>query len=181
MKKLFFGLFLFVLVFMAFRAGELSAGKGLLPNQKMLHVGIIVEDINSSLNRWVKLLGLETVPEVHVAEGHHTNPTHYKGKPSDAKAKLVFIKLDNIQIELIEPIGETPSHWKNFLDQNGEGVHHFAFEVEGMGEHYFESFNESGMPILQHGGWNGGEYGYMDSVDSLAVTIELIEDYNRKK
>ena len=50
-----------------------------------------------------------------LAEGHHMNLTTYRGKPSDAKAKLTFFQLENITIELIEPVGEN-STWKEFLD-----------------------------------------------------------------
>lgn len=179
MKKIILGLILIASVLVAFKSGEFHANsqkKGILPNKKMLHVGIIVKDIEMAIDKWSDLLGLENRPKWNLAEGHEANPTHYRGKPSNAKAKLSFIQLDNIKIELIEPVGES-SHWREFLNSKGEGVHHVAFEVEGIGEHYIKSFEDNHMPVLQQGGWNGGEYGYMDSVKPLGVTIELIENY----
>lgn len=153
-----------------------------LPNHKVLHIGIVVKDIEKSLDRWVTLLNLENRPKVNIAEGHEDNPTYYRGKPSNAKAKLAFLNLDNIRVELIEPI-ETPSHWKEFLDTKGEGVHHVAFEVKGIGEKYIDVFEKMGYPVIQQGGWNGGEYSYMDGISeesTLGVMIELIEKYNKK-
>ena len=96
------------------------------------------------------------------------------------KAKLVFLSLDNLQVELIEPTGDAPSHWREFLERKGEGVHHVAFAVKGMGEGYLENYEKAGYPTAQHGGWDTGEYGYMDTAAALGVTVELIENYTRQ-
>lgn len=154
--------------------------KGMVPQKKMLHIGIVVRDIEQARERWVKFLGLEKAPQIVIASGDAKNPTQYRGHPSTAQAKLAFMTLDNLQVELIEPIGDTPSHWREFLEKKGEGVHHIAFEVRGMGEAYLEKYAEAGYPTAQHGGWATGEYGYMDTAAALGVTVELIENYNRK-
>ncbi|MEP7321471.1 MAG: VOC family protein [Saprospiraceae bacterium] len=152
-------------------------GKGLVPDTQMTHIGIVVKDIDQALSHWVDLLGIERRPDVVIAEGHSLNPTQYRGKPSNAKAKLAFLRLQNLQVELIEPIGNEPSHWREFLERKGGGVHHVAFEVKGMEEAYVARFKEKGYDLAQHGGWDGGEYGYMDGLDSLGVMVELIERY----
>ena len=54
-------------------------------------------------------------------------------------------------------------------------MHHVAFDVNQMEENYIIAFREKGYELAQHGGWDGGEYGYMDALDSLGVMIELIE------
>jgi len=153
--------------------------RGMIPDKRMLHIGIVVKNIEISLDHWTKFLGLEKRPEVRMAEGHEANPTHYRGNPSNAKAKLAFMQLENMEVELIEPVGEEASHWKEFLDTKGEGVHHIAFRVKGMEEnHYIENYNKNGLPMVQHGGWDGGEYGYMDGLSSLGVMVELLEMYD---
>jgi hypothetical protein len=124
-----------------------SQGKGLVPDTHMTRIGIVVSNIDQAINHWVELLGIENRPKVSIAEGHYLNPTHYRGKPSSAKAKLAFMKLDNLQIELIEPIGDEPSHWREFLDNKGGGVHHLAFEVKGMEETYVQSFKAKGYEM----------------------------------
>ena len=153
-----------------------SIEKGLLPDTKMLHIGIVVNDIESTLDNWIDVLGVKR-PEVFEALGHEDNPTHYRGHLSDAKAKLAFIDLENIQVELIEPFGQADSHWKEFLKLKGEAVHHVAFEVKGIGEVYIENFQKEGYDVAQQGGWDGGEYAYLDGLSSLGVMIELIENY----
>jgi methylmalonyl-CoA/ethylmalonyl-CoA epimerase len=154
--------------------------KGMVPHQRMLHIGIVVRDIEKARDHWAKFLGLDKTPNISIAAGHETNPTEYRGHPSTAKAKLVFMTLDNLQVELIEPVGDEPSHWREFLEKKGEGVHHVAFAVKGMGEQYLEKYAEVGYATAQHGGWATGEYGYMDTMQALGVTVELIENYNNR-
>ena len=172
-------LLLLSLVFLAAFRGQDSRleEKGLLPDKKIVHVGIVVDDIEKALDKWVALLGVEKRPVINIAAGHEDNPTQYHGTFTDAKARIVFIRAENIQIELLEPIGEEKSYWKDFLAQHGPSVHHIGVNVKNLGETYLDLFKKAGYPLVQHGGWNGGEYGYMDSQKDLGVVIELLEHY----
>lgn len=153
--------------------------KGMVPQKRILHIGIVVRDIEKTRDHWMKLLGLEKTPNITIADGDQKNPTEYHGHPSAAQAKLAFINFDNLQVELIEPMGDAPSDWRDFLKRKGEGVHHVAFAVKGMGEGYLENYAKAGYATVQHGGWETGEYGYMDTAAALGVTLELIENYNQ--
>ena len=151
--------------------------KGVLPNSKMAHIGIVVPDIEHALDKWMEVLTDVERPKISNAIGHEDNPTHYRGMLSDAKAKLAFISLENIQIELIEPYGDANSHWKEVLAKNGAVVHHAAFHVQGLGETYVDLFKEKGYNEAQKGGWDGGEYSYMNTQNELGIFIELLEQY----
>lgn len=151
--------------------------KALIPENEMVQVGIIVEDVEESARNWAKFLGLENPPSISVASGHELNPTQFMGKPSVATAKLAFFQLDNITIELIEP-DDHASTWREFLETKGEGIHHIAFNVEDM-DSRVKSFTASGIPMVQHGGWETGEYSYMDGSEKLALIIELLEHYQK--
>lgn len=155
---------------------EHKRSDALISDKQMVQVGIIVKDVENSAKAWATFLGVEEIPEAIVATGSDLNPTKYKGKPTDAKAKLAFFKLDNITIELIEPLGG-PSTWQEFLDTKGEGIHHIAFNVNGM-KNYIKNFEDNGISMIQHGGWDTGEYGYFDGSNGLALIIELLENYN---
>ncbi len=151
--------------------------EALIPKKEMVQVGIIVEDIEVAAEHWAQFLGLETIPNISTALGSQLNPTEYRGKPSSATARLAFFNLDNITIELIEPDGK-PSTWQEFLETRGAGIHHIAFNVEGM-DRYIQNFEAQGIPMVQHGGWDTGEYSYMDGSDNLALIIELLENYKQ--
>ena len=113
--------------------------------------------------------------EVSIAESHFSKPTRYKGNPSDAKAKLVFFAMDNLQIELIQPLGGE-STWQEFLDKNGEGIHHIAFAVKNI-DGVEKQFELQGMPTVMNGGWDGGAYSYIDASENLGCILELLESY----
>ena len=155
---------------------EQKESSALISDKEMMQVGIIVKDVEKSARHWAAFLGNEEIPEIIVATGSELNPTEFEGRPTDATARLAFFQLDNITIELIEPVGG-PSTWREFLDTRGEGIHHIAFNIKGM-RGYIENFEDHGIPMIQHGGWDTGEYSYMDGTNSLSLIIELLENYN---
>jgi methylmalonyl-CoA/ethylmalonyl-CoA epimerase len=145
-----------------------------IQNKRMAQVAVIVEDIEKSAEFYASMFGIDK-PGVIVAAGHESRPTMYRGQPSNATAKLAFIALDNIQIELIEPDG-TPSIWQEFADNYGQGLQHIAFWVDDIDEAE-EKFKAAGMGILQSGGWDGGAYSYIDATEQMGTIIELLYNY----
>ena len=139
-----------------------------LGTKKVAHVAIVVEDIEVTTKAYAELFGLEP-PKVKIG----TTPLKYMGKPSEGKAKMAFINLDNIMLEFFEPVGG-PSAWHDYLDNHGEGVHHFGFWVEGLDDHV-QNLKSKDMPVIQSGGGAWGRYRYIDTSDDLAVMIELME------
>ncbi|GAB5561149.1 MAG: VOC family protein [Synoicihabitans sp.] len=160
-------------------AAEKPRSQALLENHHAVHVGIVVADLEAAVMAWSELLGLEQPPEIILGSGHHENPTRYRGEPSEAKVRLAFFNLENIQIELLSPFDDEPNHWSEFLAKQGDGVHHLAFRVEGIGEFYLDRLAERGISLAQKGGWDGGEYVYLDTADSLGVVLELLEQYEQ--
>jgi catechol 2,3-dioxygenase-like lactoylglutathione lyase family enzyme len=138
-------------------------------------VGIIVKDIEKSLDAYVDVFGLEQRPDVIITDGPDQANTKYRGQTSDAVAKLAFIHVGQVDIELIEPVGG-PSTWKEFLDTHGEGVHHIAFFIKGTDKvvAYLEG---KGIPMVQRGDYTGGMYTYMDAAPKLGVMLELLENF----
>lgn len=146
---------------------------GLFESDHVLQIGIIVEDIDSKSAAWAEMLGIEK-PEAIITDPVSEAHTKYWGESTEAQAKLAFINLDNIQIELIEPIGG-PSTWRTFLDKNGEGVHHIAFKSKDV-DMDVKKLDKLNMPLEQSGDYPGGCYRYIDSQKSLGVILELLAD-----
>jgi len=174
MKKALYGFIAASLFLLGFTTAR-KTGESLIDNKKMTQVGIIVEDIEKAARAWTSFLGMEEVPGISIAEGHKSRPTEFRGKPSNATAKLAFFQLDNITIELIEPL-EGESTWREYLEEHGPGIHHIAFDIEDM-EHTVKLFEKAGIKEVQHGGWGTGEYAYMDGAGSVELIIELLEHY----
>jgi len=137
-------------------------------------VGFIVKDIEEARAAWAELLGIEKPPIVET-EGSKSSHMTFKGKPSEGRAKLAFFRLENISVELIQPIGG-PSTWQAFLDKHGNGIHHIAFNVENLDE-TLEKFKSMGIGIEQKGDYKGGCYTYLASKSKLGGAVEILHNY----
>lgn len=144
-----------------------------LGTNKVTQIGILVTDIESKAKAWSEILGLP-LPKIVETDDWEKAQTEYKGAPSHARAKLAFFKMANLDIELIEPIGE-PSTWKDQVDESGDSLHHIAFHIKGMKDKiaYLDS---QGVPLVQRGEYTGGRYAYMDGVEKLGAIVELLEN-----
>ena len=136
-------------------------------------VGIIVRDIEAKARAWSEILGLP-MPPIIITDTVDIAQTAYQGQPTTARAKLAFFHMGQVDIELIEPIGE-PSTWKDQLDQHGESLHHIAFKVQGMRDKlaYLDS---NGVPLVQRGEYTGGRYAYLDGGAQLGCGLEPLEN-----
>lgn len=139
--------------------------------RRVMQVGIIVRDIGKSIKVWEKLLGLK-VSGIVETEPQELTGMNYRGRASEGRAKLAFFRLENITIELIEPIGG-PSTWRNFLEKHGEGIHHIAFNVSDM-ESVKDSLRRMGIGIEQEGHFTGGSYAYTNIENPLGAIVELL-------
>jgi len=134
-------------------------------------VAMVVRDIEKARDVWAELLGVEKSPIIETESWEKTHMM-FKGAPSEGKAKLTFFKLENIVLELIQPVGGS-STWQDFLEKHGEGIHHIAFNVENL-ETVLEKFGKMGIEAEQKGDFEGGCYVYTSSKSKLGAIIELL-------
>lgn len=113
-------------------------------------------------------------PPVQMTGVYEDAHTTYLGQPTKARCKQAFFYYGDLEVELLEPDHE-PSVWRQALDENGEGLHHVAFRVQGMDE-MIRRGESQGMKLLQRGRWATGHYAYLDATESLHVIIELLEN-----
>jgi len=147
---------------------------GLFGQGAIVQIGVVVKDIEKASAAYAGLLGV-AVPEWSWTDAEDKAHTQFKGKPSPARAKLAFIELKNITLELIEP-DSNPSTWREFLNTKGEGIHHIAFEIKGMDEKIV-LLGKNGMPLIQKGDYEGGRYAYIDGAARLGLILELLENF----
>jgi len=143
-----------------------------LGSTTLAQVALVVRDIEEAARRWADVLGMPVPEIITTAPGDEVAQT-YRGRPSNARAKLAFFNLGQVQLELIEPLGGE-STWQEVLDRKGEGFHHIAFWVEGM-QKSVDFLRERGIPMIQRGDMGEGQYAYFDAEARLGVTLELLE------
>lgn len=84
--------------------------------KKISHIGIAVENIEAALPFYRDVLGLEFEGTEVVAE---------------QKVKVAFLVIGESRIELLEPTSPD-SPVAKFLEKNGPGIHHLAYQVDGL-------------------------------------------------
>ena len=139
----------------------------------LCQVAIVVRDIDQARRAWARILGVEAPPWRMTAPSEETH-IQFRGRGTEARAKLAFFDLGDIRLELIEPVGR-PSTWGEFLDTHGEGIHHIAFMVEGQDETLTQLAGRD-VPLIQRGDYKGGRYAYVDGTSSLGTILELLEN-----
>jgi catechol 2,3-dioxygenase-like lactoylglutathione lyase family enzyme len=153
---------------------------GLLDTNVITQVGFIVKDLEESKKKWAAFFGVSVPPTVSAGE-YEVTQTMYEGKSAPkASCFMAFFNAGpNMQLELIQPNGEK-STWQDFYDKHGEGIHHIAFQVNGM-KKTIEACEEAGFKCVQQGiyGNASGEYAYLDAVKDLKCVVELLENYRK--
>jgi catechol 2,3-dioxygenase-like lactoylglutathione lyase family enzyme len=159
-------------------AGVMRSNAKPFDGTKVVQIGIVVGDVEKFAKSYAEFFGVEA-PKIITSEVEDKAKTRYHGKPTMARVKQAFFHFDDhLSIEILEPVGG-PSTWKEFLDNNGEGIHHIAFEIKGM-DARIEQMQNRGAPLIQQGQWtggSGGRYTYFESRPQLAMIIELLENF----
>jgi methylmalonyl-CoA/ethylmalonyl-CoA epimerase len=144
-----------------------------LDSAAVAQIGIIVKDAEKTASHYAEVFGIPKPEIVPIADDSFAH-TNYRGQPSTAKGKAAFFDLGPVQMELIEPVG-APSTWEEFLRTKGEGIHHIALRTGNMQE--AQAFlNSKGMETIQSGGWDGGQYAYIECTQQLGTILELLHN-----
>ena len=163
--------------------GLLLASASCLPAQEevyrdpgmktIVQVAIVCKDIEATSKRWANLLGVAP-PKITLTRPGREVKVTYRGRSSDGRVKLAFIRMGQVVLELMEPLGGDTS-WKEFLDKHGEGVQHIGFQVTNL-EKAAATLKSLGIAELHRGRYDSdnGTYVYFDSQPSLGVTVELL-------
>lgn len=85
---------------------------------KINHIGIAVKSLEDSLPFYRDNLGMAFLGSEDVAE---------------QKVKVAMLQVGESKIELLEPTSED-SPVARFIEKNGPGIHHLAYEVENIEE-----------------------------------------------
>lgn len=141
-----------------------------LANKDIIQVCIVVRDLDSTLDRYVDLFGIER-PQINQVAPYDVAGTTFRGKPTNAQARLCSFQMGPIVLELTEPDGQ-PSVWQEFLDNHGEGVCYLGLWI-GDEEETFRFLSSRGIELLHTGKTKTGSYNCVDSAESLGVILNL--------
>ena len=147
-------------------------GPSALGTRRLAQIGVVAEDVGRVAGAWGELLGLEA-PPVRTPQTHPARNLRYLGQPSGGESKRTTFQLENIRLEVVEPVG-APTAWQAMLDERGIGVHHFAFEAPDRVPP-LRRLADLGYAELHFGEFAEGTYTYVDSRADFGLNLEVIE------
>jgi methylmalonyl-CoA/ethylmalonyl-CoA epimerase len=145
-------------------------------------IGVIVPDAKKAAEKACQILGLEMVEISRFGKhgGYEHCNTKFHGEPTDGSGKNYCFKMGAIEVEFIEPVGDEPSTWKEFLDEHPNGgIHHIAWPVSDS-DKIAEFMKSIGIEKLQEGCWETGRYTYYD-VKDMGMIMETLEFFDAPK
>ena len=144
-----------------------------LGSRVMKQVAFVVPDIEAAVATYSELLGMEP-PEIRTPPPREGREYRGEPLPADANFKVAMFELDNITLDLIEPLGG-PSVWQDVLiERGGAAMHHLAFEVD-VGDAAAAELERRGFARLQSQiRQNGGRMVYSDAREELGTFVELL-------
>ena len=142
----------------------------------IVQVGIVIEDMEQAKAGMEKVFGL--VPDSESDNVY--KKTWYRGQIIDAPVKAAFYNAFNVQLEFLQPIGDTDTAWHDYLDegfrQHGHALHHLRFDVENNDE-VTAALAKRGVTKYMEGRSlvdPSATFTYYDSTDVVGFIIECV-------
>ena len=129
---------------------------------KIEHIGIAVKNLDEAERTYEKILG---------------SPSYKREEVASEKVMTSFFWAGQNKIELLAATSEDSVIHK-FIENNGEGIHHIAFEVEDIGVE-MERLRKEGFRILQDVPKKGADNKlicFIHPKDTKGVLIELCQE-----
>lgn len=129
--------------------------------KKINHIGIAVNNLEEAISFYGGTLCM-TFTGVEEVAGY--------------KVKVAFFQIGESKIELLEPTCKD-SFLAGFLKKNGEGIHHIAYEVEGI-EDVIQKLEAEGITMLDktaRPGAHGAKVAFIHPESSQGVLTELCQ------
>jgi methylmalonyl-CoA/ethylmalonyl-CoA epimerase len=130
--------------------------------QKVEHIGIAVGDLESAISRYEKLL----------------DGSCYKRERVDTqKVETAFFQTGETKVELLAAT-DNESVIAKYIEKNGEGMHHLAFEVEDI-QAEMKRLRSEGFTLVSDEPTKGADQKLVVFVhprDSHGVLVELCQD-----
>jgi hypothetical protein len=137
----------------------------------MLQVCVVTRDHRRVIEGFVRLgVGPWTIRTVDEADMNAV----YRGEPANFAVKLCLANSQNMNWEVIEPL-RGRSIYADFLDRHGEGVHHLAFNCNGMAyEDRVRALEDRGYAAIQRGAlFKEIDFHYFATDDDLRTVLEI--------
>ena len=140
----------------------------------------IVPDIDAGIDEWGRQLHIGPF-----AVCRNITPlagSRYRGEATaDVEMNVAFAYIDDLQLELIEQVNDTPSMYREAIDGRGYGHHHYGFCVEDFDGAYATAMANGFEAVVDAGVPGFARMSYVESKSIPGLVCEVIEwnDFTR--
>jgi methylmalonyl-CoA/ethylmalonyl-CoA epimerase len=127
--------------------------------KRIAHLGVAVQDLETAMKFFTDSLPLEV-----------THTEDFNGM------KIAFIPVGDSSVELLQDVSGA-SAIKKFVDKNGEGIHHIAYEVDDINEAIAE-LKAKGIKLIDETprqGAHGMSVAFMHPKATHGILMELCQ------
>jgi len=118
------------------------------------HIGHVVKDCNATIESWTSKLGASqwTTRESPILN-------------------LAWCMLGETKVELLQPVPGTKSLWADFLETNGEGLHHICVRVADIDDAIAKLVEDGGEEMIS----TPGVFAYVRTGGPGSIIVELLK------
>jgi 4-hydroxyphenylpyruvate dioxygenase-like putative hemolysin len=140
----------------------------------IVQIGVVVDNVDACVAKYRQLLDMQDwhVNYVDTAIGKGNNFCN-GGKHIIAKAKIAWIIIGNVELELIEPRDEE-SVYAQFLHDKGPGIHHIMFATSDY-EKCSATMAANNVGLLGSGELQQTRFQMFDTEKDLGLICEIAE------
>lgn len=140
----------------------------------VIQIGIVVPDVDKAIEGYRDLLHVKkwNINQVDTVTGKGGN-FHKNGKPIQAKVKIAWANIGNVELELIEP-QDQHSLYADFLRERGPGIHHVMLGTSNYAT-CLEHMNSQKIAAIGGGDLQGTRFQMFDTQELLGFICEIAE------
>jgi methylmalonyl-CoA/ethylmalonyl-CoA epimerase len=140
----------------------------------VIQIGIVVSDVNKAIEAYRDILQVKEWNINHVdTDIGKGSQFHNNGNPIRAKAKIAWVNIGNVELELIEPQDQN-SAYSEFLREHGPGIHHVMLGTPDYADAMAHMDNKK-VATIGGGELQGTRFQMFDTRDLLGFICEIAE------
>lgn len=137
----------------------------------IMQMSYVVEDIHAAIDHWVR--DLNVGPWFLLDRWTGDDPV-YRGAPSTAATSIAMGFAGHMNIELIQPLDDAPSVYREGIARRGHGFHHFGLACRDVDAGIADYEARGYVLAFRAGVPTGGTVAYLDAGPGQPGYIELI-------
>ncbi|MCB1663028.1 MAG: VOC family protein [Pseudomonadales bacterium] len=142
------------------------------PERTVMQMAYVVENMEQALERWLQKI---KVGPFFVLKSLAAENMRYRGEPTNLDIDVALGFSGNLCIELIQQNCDSPSVYRELLQRQGPGFHHWGLYSETFDEDVLR-YQQQNHELAFSGKVSvGARFAYMDTVKDLGGMLELIE------